>query len=121
MSEELKSCPFCESKNIKATDNNDDGSPLTLNNWAECDSCFATGPVKALRSQAITAWNGRERSVEVLTLDQIKEIRREERERSKNMVRRACDLGNIITPRQRDMIVSGIDSETVIREMGEDQ
>lgn len=56
---ELKSCPFCGSENIKVTDNNDDGSPLTLNNWTECDSCFATGPVKALRSEAITAWNTR--------------------------------------------------------------
>ena len=52
-------------------------------------------------------------------LDKIKGARREERERIKRMVHRACDLGNIITPRQRDMIVSGIDSETVIRKMGD--
>lgn len=56
--------------------------------------------------------------VPILNSDQIKEIRREERERIKKMVRRACDLGDIITSRQRDMIVAGIDSEAVIREMG---
>lgn len=41
-----------------------------------------------------------------------------ERERIKKMVGRACDLGNLITPRQRDMIVSGVDSEVAIRNLG---
>ena len=59
MSEELKACPFCISETIKATDNYNDGSPLVLNNWTECTSCYATGPVKTTQAEAITAWNTR--------------------------------------------------------------
>ncbi|GLH29674.1 hypothetical protein WSS15_23240 [Acetobacter pasteurianus] len=50
---------------------------------------------------------------------QINEMLAAERERIKSMVRRACDLGNIITPRQRDMIIAGVDSETAIRNLGD--
>lgn len=54
-----------------------------------------------------------------LTPTQINEMLAAERERIKSMVRRACNLGNIITPRQRDMIIAGIDSEIAIRNLGD--
>ncbi len=53
-----------------------------------------------------------------LTPAQINEMLAAERERIKSMVTRACNLGNIITPRQRDMIIAGVDSETAIRDLG---
>ncbi|MCG4261329.1 hypothetical protein K6W36_12215 [Acetobacter senegalensis] len=54
----------------------------------------------------------------VITPAQIAEMLAAERERIKNMVVRACNLGNIITASQRDMIIAGIDSETAIRNLG---
>ena len=85
---------------------------------------------------ALTHWNGREwgggeqvRALNtspewyryvgpVLTPTQINEMLAAERKRIKNMVARACNLGNIITASQRDMIIAGIDSETAIHNLG---
>lgn len=58
MSEELKSCPFCgDAHKLIATVN--DPRELLLNNWVSCENCNSEGPVKATRSEAITAWNTR--------------------------------------------------------------
>ena len=54
----------------------------------------------------------------VLTPTQLTELLAGDRERIKGMVRRACDLGEIITTRQRDMIIAGVDSEVAIRNLG---
>ncbi|WP_086650833.1 Lar family restriction alleviation protein [Acetobacter cibinongensis] len=59
MSDELKACPFCgDAHKLVATDT-DEVSALVLNNWVSCENCYAEGPVRAKRSEAITAWNTR--------------------------------------------------------------
>ncbi|KXV59960.1 hypothetical protein AD947_03095 [Acetobacter tropicalis] len=55
---------------------------------------------------------------EILAPAQISEMLAAERERIKGMVARTCNLGNIITASQRNMIIAGIDSETAIRNLG---
>ncbi|WP_415421474.1 Lar family restriction alleviation protein [Acetobacter fabarum] len=53
MSEELKSCPFCGSDDVRITN--------SLHPYVTCHnpSCEADGPVCNTTEQAITAWNTR--------------------------------------------------------------
>lgn len=59
MSEELKACPFCGDAHKLVATVTDEVSALVLNNWVSCENCNSEGPVKATRSEAITAWNTR--------------------------------------------------------------
>lgn len=52
MSEELKPCPFCGSKRIKAHDVGEGW-------WCICQDCKAQGPFKMLENTAVDAWNRR--------------------------------------------------------------
>ncbi|QEE86022.1 Lar family restriction alleviation protein [Acetobacter oryzoeni] len=53
MSEELKSCPFCGSREISTP------HPSDFNTWVHCLICMAEGPVKDTAHAAIAAWNTR--------------------------------------------------------------
>lgn len=80
--------------------------------WVEYDH---QGPDDALEEYNLIGWTY---IGPVLTPTQINEMLAAEREHIKSMVTRACNLGNIITASQRDMIIAGIDSETAIRNLG---
>lgn len=51
MSEELKSCPFCKSRNVRVV--------RGVNFYVWCRKCDASGPLHAVLEKAITAWNAR--------------------------------------------------------------
>lgn len=51
MSEELKSCPFCKSRNVRVVEG--------VNSYVWCRRCDASGPLRAILEKAITAWNTR--------------------------------------------------------------
>lgn len=51
MSEELKPCPFCGSKDILES-----GYQV---NWITCLNCECDGPLEKTKQEAIKAWNKR--------------------------------------------------------------
>ncbi len=53
MSEELKPCPFCGSKNIRIWDNDN------ILPWVQCNDCLTSIATRETREEAITAWNRR--------------------------------------------------------------
>ncbi|WP_415431306.1 Lar family restriction alleviation protein [Acetobacter orientalis] len=51
MSKELKSCPFCSSRNVRVV--------TGVNFYVWCRRCDASGPLHATLEKATTTWNTR--------------------------------------------------------------
>ena len=51
MSEELKPCPFCGSKNIRLWE--------TTSPWVQCEKCLSSTATGYIKEEAVENWNRR--------------------------------------------------------------
>jgi len=61
MSEQIKECPYCESKNCEVDD-----MSYGLDYYGECNDCGARGPLAKSKTDAVQLWNAAANQIEQL-------------------------------------------------------